>query len=97
MLMNQKAEFPSYNWFIGDVAYDDLKSPRVVGSHLALKYAPKDFIKNGGKIINIVRNPKDTAVSSYHFTLKFKTVEYSGTWDGFLDMYLKGYSKYNDH
>ncbi|XP_071493687.1 sulfotransferase 1A1-like [Diadema antillarum] len=41
-------------------------SPRVIQTHLRLKYMPEDLLKKG-KVIYVARNPKDTAVSWYNF------------------------------
>ena len=57
---------------------------------------PKD---TPGKYIYVTRNPKDTAVSLYHFFLLFKAAE-GINWPTFASMFLSGhvtYGSYLDH
>lgn len=44
-----------------------LKSPRVIKSHHPPYFLPKEIWSKGARVIYIVRNPKDTAASYYHF------------------------------
>ncbi|XP_062599950.1 sulfotransferase 1B1-like [Saccostrea cucullata] len=44
----------------------NLASPRPLNTHIPYRYLPKQHVQNGGKIIHIIRNPKDVAVSLYH-------------------------------
>lgn len=45
-----------------------------------------------GKVIYVIRNPKDQAASWYHFTrtAMFKKSQYPSDWDTFLEEYLQG-------
>lgn len=47
--------------------YEYLPSPRVIKSHLPPYLLPKGIWSNGAKIIYVIRNPKDMAVSLYHY------------------------------
>lgn len=51
--------------------FDRFQSPRVIKSFLPLYFLPKSVWSNGTKIIYIVRNPKDAAVSEFHFMCLF--------------------------
>ncbi|XP_069107798.1 sulfotransferase 1B1-like [Argopecten irradians] len=68
---------------------NNLPSPRLLATHLPVDMFPKD-IKNGvGMVVNIVRNPKDVAVSYYCYLSVMKNVGFTGSFDGFLRFYLK--------
>lgn len=56
-------------------ALDDLNlinkmtSPRTLNTHLPYRWLPRKHLENDGKIVHVVRNPKDVAVSMF-FHLK---------------------------
>lgn len=70
-----------------------LPSPRVLNSHLDLEQLPKDFVDKGCKMLYLSRNPKDVAVSMFHFVSSDLLSDYQGSWDGFQDLMLRGESK----
>lgn len=79
----------SYLEFAKIDVIDNMPSPRLIATHLEVDLFPDD-IKNGiGKVVNIVRNPKDVAVSYYCFLSSMKGVGFTGTFDSFLRFYLK--------
>lgn len=47
--------------------FNELESPRIIKTHLPIFALPQAIWSMGTKVIYIVRNPKDTAVSEYHF------------------------------
>ncbi|XP_062599952.1 sulfotransferase 1E1-like isoform X2 [Saccostrea cucullata] len=49
---------------------NDLPSPRTLNTHVPYRWLPKQHVENGGKIVHVIRNPKDVAVSLYY---QFKT------------------------
>lgn len=77
----------------GDGA-SDMASPRVMFTHLHHRHMPEVFFKSNTKIVHIYRNPKDIAVSCYHFVKKIKLFRYSGTWNGFYQLFKTGKSIY---
>ena len=71
----------------------DLKamaSPRVMTTHLPYRYLPKELKENYGKIIHIIRNPKDVVVSAFHFYNVNKWVKdyVYPEWSGFFEEFL---------
>ena len=73
----------------------NLKSPRLLGTHLPLSHCP-DMLKDlKCKVIYVARNPKDQAVSYYYF---HSTAKYLGKkkwdWATFLDLYTTGHLVY---
>lgn len=59
-------------------ALDDLNlinkmtSPRTLNTHLPYRWLPRKHLENDGKIVHVVRNPKDVAVSMFfHFKGEF--------------------------
>lgn len=77
-------------------AIANLPSPRLIKTHLPLKLLPKDI--NKAKVIYVARNPKDTAVSYYHFCKLLKT--FSGEFDFFLKLFVNhkvGYAPWWQH
>ncbi|XP_076101034.1 sulfotransferase 1B1-like [Mytilus galloprovincialis] len=61
-------------------------SPRFFQTHLPLMYLPRKHVENGYKIIYLNRNPKDRAVSNFHFMHK-KGV-HVGSWNDFFDNFV---------
>lgn len=49
----------------------NMDSPRVIKSHLPVHFLPKAIWSKQAKLIYVVRNPRDGAVSEYHFTRNF--------------------------
>ncbi|XP_072265382.1 sulfotransferase 6B1-like isoform X2 [Pyxicephalus adspersus] len=75
-------------------------SPRVMSSHITYENIPKTFFEKKTKILLILRNPKDTAVSYYHFSNNNPVLPSYESWDLFFKDYLSGdviYGSYFDY
>ena len=73
---------------------DALPSPRVLATHRQFQELPSDFIIKKCKLILVVRDPKDICVSTYNLCLSAeKTMEYKGTFDGYISLFLEGKGK----
>nr|XP_034308871.1 sulfotransferase family cytosolic 1B member 1 isoform X3 [Crassostrea gigas] len=72
MLLKQKAEYHPLTRehvfldVIDDLSsLDTLPSPRVFNTHMPYRWLPREHFKAGRKVVNVIRNPKDVAVSWY--------------------------------
>ncbi|KFP34334.1 Sulfotransferase 6B1, partial [Colius striatus] len=78
----------------GDVSkleeLNKVSSKRIIPTHLDYNMLPPNFKKNKCKIIYISRNPKDTAVSMYHYYRNNPNLPTIDTWTAFFDLFLKG-------
>ena len=63
--------------------------PRFVKTHVPLSVAPKS-IHAVGKVIFVIRNPRDVLVSLYHFNKKDTTINFNFDFDTFFEMFLEG-------
>ncbi|XP_072033315.1 sulfotransferase 1 family member D1-like [Amphiura filiformis] len=64
---------------------DDLPSPRLIKTHLPYQVLPKQTWDIKPKVIYVARNPKDLAVSYYHFTEYNLGMPNFATFGDFLD------------
>ncbi|XP_023779444.1 sulfotransferase 6B1-like [Cyanistes caeruleus] len=80
------AEFPYLE--VGDAEKYErmtkLPSPRFIVTHLRPENLPKSIFKNKVKILLLIRNPKDVATSSYHFSNSMASLPSYETWDDFF-------------
>ncbi|KAK3603259.1 hypothetical protein CHS0354_007590 [Potamilus streckersoni] len=74
--------------------YDNIKSPRVLNSHIYFRMLPEDFIKQRCKIVHVLRNPKDVAVSFYNHHFKILEYEYNGKWENYIHRFINGQVDY---
>ncbi|CAG2168119.1 unnamed protein product [Oppiella nova] len=74
-----------------------LKSPRLMATHLPASHIPSQLQQSKCKIIYVVRNPKDNAVSYYHHhRISTFLGNYKGSWDNFVELFLKGHLVHGD-
>ncbi|XP_018414630.1 PREDICTED: sulfotransferase 1C1-like [Nanorana parkeri] len=64
-------------------------SPRLVKTHLPSELVPKSFWEQKCKTIYVARNAKDT-LSYYFFDLMNKIQPDPGTWEQYMEKFLKG-------
>ncbi|KAJ0000160.1 hypothetical protein NQD34_012002 [Periophthalmus magnuspinnatus] len=82
------------------IVVDKLKSPRALTSHFLYELMPASFHQSKAKVIYVMRNPKDIAVSFYYFHHSASFLEDPGTFEEFLDKFLEGklvFGKWTDH
>uniref|UniRef100_A0A8C2TQG5 Sulfotransferase n=1 Tax=Coturnix japonica TaxID=93934 RepID=A0A8C2TQG5_COTJA len=77
-----------------------IPSPRILATHLNYDFLPKSIFKNKAKILVLFRNPKDTAVSFFHFHNNVPSVPSYSSWDEFFSEFMNGkvgWGSYFDH
>uniref|UniRef100_A0A8C4N699 Sulfotransferase n=1 Tax=Eptatretus burgeri TaxID=7764 RepID=A0A8C4N699_EPTBU len=79
---------------------NNLPSPRVINIHAPISHISKSILENKCKVICILRNPKDVAVSFYHFHTFNNMLPNPGTWSEFLQNFMigkVGFNSWFDH
>ncbi|XP_008069833.1 sulfotransferase 1A1-like [Carlito syrichta] len=72
----------------------DIPAPRLIKTHLPLALLPQTVLEQKVKVVYVARNPKDVAVSYYHFYRMAKIHPEPGTWDSFLEKFMAGEVSY---
>ncbi|XP_060068817.1 sulfotransferase 1E1-like isoform X2 [Ylistrum balloti] len=98
MLLTGKVDFmTSYatSGSLGETSFEEMKSPRILVSHLLFKDFPTDIKSKKCRVIYINRNMKDCAVSFYcHMKKMADEWGYNGTFEGFLPIFMSGQVPY---
>ncbi|XP_056423302.1 sulfotransferase 6B1-like isoform X2 [Hyla sarda] len=79
--------------------FKDRPSPRILSTHLDFKNIPKSFFEKKVKILLVLRNPKDTAVSFYQFHNSLPALPSYNSWATFFKDFTNGtvvYGQYFD-
>ncbi|WAR18970.1 ST1B1-like protein [Mya arenaria] len=69
---------------------NELPSPRILNSHLKWQLLPKYISENKNKVVVVLRNPKDVAVSFYYHMKGMNNYDYDGKFEYFLEWFLEG-------
>ncbi|XP_068183144.1 sulfotransferase 6B1-like [Antennarius striatus] len=80
--------------------FDEAPSPRFVGTHMHPDNIPVSFYTKKTKMLVILRNPKDTLVSYYHFYNNNPVLPSAKSWDTFFSQFMSGnvaYGLYFDY
>ncbi|XP_032877023.1 amine sulfotransferase-like isoform X2 [Amblyraja radiata] len=98
-----KASFFKAPWLelsIKEINTDDRPPPRLFVTHLPYQLIPKALKNKKAKVIYVYRNPKDVAVSYYHFHKFANYLETPENFGAFLQAFLEGqvdYDSWFDH
>ena len=79
----------------GDIS--SMPSPRLIKTHFTYNATPKSTSdENRCKYIYVARNPKDVAVSYFHFMTTLKKIGngYNGPWEFFAKLFVEGNGKF---
>lgn len=61
----------------------------IVSTHLPFQWLPKQHLEAGGKIIHVIRNPKDVAISLYEFMDSCHSIPEKTFEEFFFEYFLK--------
>ncbi|XP_067656010.1 sulfotransferase 1C2A-like [Haliotis asinina] len=67
-----------------------IPSPRVLNTHLQPQVLPEGLRTGACRVIYLIRDPKDVAVSWYTMHTSYSHYEYTGQWQDWLPMFLEG-------
>uniref|UniRef100_A0A2I3GAN7 Sulfotransferase n=1 Tax=Nomascus leucogenys TaxID=61853 RepID=A0A2I3GAN7_NOMLE len=81
---------PSLTYCSGLETLKETPAPRLIKTHLPLALLPQTLLDQKVKVVYVARNPKDVAVSYYHFYRMAKVHPDPGTWDSFLENFMAG-------
>ncbi|KAM8883017.1 amine sulfotransferase-like [Synchiropus picturatus] len=87
---NNSEEMPWLEYLEGREPDSLRPSPRLFTSHLTPVFMPPGLKEKKAKIIYVMRNPKDVAVSFYHFGKIISYLETPQNFDQFLEDFLQG-------
>ncbi|XP_058023525.1 sulfotransferase 6B1-like [Ahaetulla prasina] len=79
---------------------EKLPSRQIIKTHLIPQKLPKSLFEQKAKILVLLRNPKDIAVSYFHFSKGIKLISDQETWDEYFEAFITGkvaYGSYFDH
>ncbi|XP_067649293.1 sulfotransferase 1B1-like [Haliotis asinina] len=76
---------------VGNDILEKLPSPRILNTHCLVEQLPRGVFEKKCKIIYILRNPKDMAVSFFHHHTKLTACyDYHGNWENHLSLLMDG-------
>lgn len=76
---------------------EKLPSPRILNTHLKVKYIPKVVLEKRLKMVLLLRNPKDVVVSFYNHTKGIRMYNYDGKFENYLKMFMRGEVDYGSY
>ncbi|KAL1251448.1 hypothetical protein QQF64_019244 [Cirrhinus molitorella] len=82
-------QMPWIEYRLTGTDYNTRPSPRLFCSHLLQPLMPK-MLQSKGKVIYVMRNPKDVMVSYFHFSNNMKNLDSSESFDEILEKFFTG-------
>ncbi|XP_067656227.1 sulfotransferase 1 family member D1-like [Haliotis asinina] len=93
MLVSRTADYVPFTLESGvlelqpDSSLRRLPSPRVLTTHVQAHLLPRELQQRNVKTVHIIRDPRDVAVSWFHFYHAYPADKYEGTWDDWLHLF----------
>ncbi|XP_076115733.1 sulfotransferase 1C4-like isoform X1 [Mytilus galloprovincialis] len=69
---------------------DALPSPRILDTHVQFQYIPTRHVEKGGKIVHMIRNPKDVSVSLHNHARKDICINLDIPWNEYFEIWMTG-------
>lgn len=80
---------------VPEVELDKMESPRILNTHFPFRMLPLETKVKKTKIILVLRNPKDVAVSFYYHHKGMTSYDYEGVFSDHLKLFMEGKLQYN--
>ncbi|XP_048242417.1 sulfotransferase 1B1-like [Haliotis rufescens] len=71
-----------------DTSLRRLSSPRILTTHVQAHLLPRELQQRNVRTVHIIRDPKDVAVSWFHFYHAYPEDKYEGSWDDWLHLFI---------
>lgn len=68
--------------------------PRVLKTHLSFDHLSSTALSKG-KVVYVIRDPRDVCISYYHHSLLFKNIQFNGTFEQYMEAFMEGSTWFN--
>lgn len=82
--------YPAYDQSCGLWVYalKKVSRPRTIKTHLPFCFLPPTLLEKG-KVVYLIRDPRDVCISYHHHARLFAHMEYMGTFDQYIDAFIE--------
>ncbi|XP_069131308.1 sulfotransferase 4A1-like isoform X1 [Argopecten irradians] len=67
---------------------EEMSSPRTFGAHMRFRFYPEQMKLGKGKVVTMIRNPKDVVVSLYHMLEEMEDIGFRGTFERLVNIFV---------
>uniref|UniRef100_A0A8C0W4D5 Sulfotransferase n=1 Tax=Castor canadensis TaxID=51338 RepID=A0A8C0W4D5_CASCN len=75
---------------VGFELLKNMEGRRFTATHLPFQLFPKSFLSSKAKVIYLIRNPRNVAVSGYFFWKKLNVCKIAKSWDEYFEWFIQG-------